>query len=63
MDYEFFQKFCDLKLSMGSNNNQESLQFGIEQFIIDFKTPLYAEISEQWAIINGMVYFSLKTSK
>ncbi|CAG8801202.1 20100_t:CDS:2, partial [Racocetra fulgida] len=63
MNYEFIQKFQELSLDMGSNNNQDSLEFGIKKFIIDTKTPFYAKISEQCAIINGMVYFYLRTDK
>ncbi|CAG8780486.1 6841_t:CDS:1, partial [Racocetra persica] len=38
--------FQNLSFDARSYNNQESLQFGIENFIIDSKSPLYAEISE-----------------
>ncbi|CAG8825941.1 14925_t:CDS:1, partial [Racocetra persica] len=45
-------KFQELSLYIGSNSNQDLLEFGIKKFIIDYKTPFYAEISEQCAIIN-----------
>ncbi|CAG8511506.1 1188_t:CDS:1 [Cetraspora pellucida] len=29
----------------------------------DIKMPIYAEISERWAVVNGIVYFFWRTNK